>query len=156
MFNTLVTYHIHKHDSLPANEALAYQYILAGNSLFVRAETRFFAALLPITAGTVRGLPPLQTRFQLLVPRIPARLLDAVLADAQRAVAGWEPERGAVPVSPPQPCCAGAETGAENDTHKRGHQRGHKRDNGRCQQHSLPRHRYPALRLHPTPKEIER
>lgn len=85
MFDNLVTYHIHKRDSLPVNDALAYQYILAGNGVFVRAETRFFTALLPVTVCTVRGLPPLHPRFQLLVPRIPARLLDIVLADARRA-----------------------------------------------------------------------
>lgn len=72
MIDNLATYHIHKRDPLPVNDALAYQYILAGNGVFVRAETRFFTALLPITACTVRGLPPLRTRFQQLVPCIPA------------------------------------------------------------------------------------
>lgn len=85
MIDNLVTYHIHKRDPLPANDALAYQYILAGNGVFVRAETRFFTALLPVTACTVRGLPPLHPQFQLLVPRILARLLDVVLSDARRA-----------------------------------------------------------------------
>ena len=85
MINNLVTYYIHKRDPLPANDALAYQYVLAGNGVFVRAKTRFFTALLPVTACTVRGLPPLRPQFQLLVPRIPARLLDAVLTDARRA-----------------------------------------------------------------------
>ena len=41
MIDKLVTYHIHKRDPLPANDALAYQYILAGNGVFVRSETRF-------------------------------------------------------------------------------------------------------------------
>lgn len=85
MFDNLVTYYIHKRDSLPASDALAYQYILAGNGVFVQAETRFFAALLPVTKGNIRGLPPLRSHFQLRVPRIPARLLDTILADARRA-----------------------------------------------------------------------
>jgi len=85
MIDNLVTYHIHKRDPLPAYDALAYQYILAGNGVFVRAETHFFTALLPVTACTVRGLPPLRPQFHLLVPRIPTCLLDAVLADARRA-----------------------------------------------------------------------
>ena len=85
MIDKLVTYHIHNRDPLPANDALAYQYILAGNGVFVRAETRFFTALLAVTACTVRGLPPLRPQFKMLVPRILARLLDAVLADARRA-----------------------------------------------------------------------
>ncbi len=85
MIDKLVTYHIHNRDPLPANDALAYQYVLAGNGVFIRAETRFFTALLSVTACTVRGLPSLRPQFQLLVPRIPARLLDAILADARRA-----------------------------------------------------------------------
>ncbi|RMG96326.1 MAG: hypothetical protein D6706_10350, partial [Chloroflexi bacterium] len=55
MIDNLVTYHIHKHTPLPPNGALAYQYILAGNGVFVRAQTCFFTALLPVTAVTVRG-----------------------------------------------------------------------------------------------------
>ena len=41
MFPNLVTYHIHTCNPLTANNALAYQYILAGNGLFIRAETHF-------------------------------------------------------------------------------------------------------------------
>lgn len=85
MIDNLVTYHIHKYTPLPPNDALAYQYILAGNGVFVRAETCFFTALLPVTAVTVRGLPPLRSRFQLKIPRIPAHLLAAILADARHA-----------------------------------------------------------------------
>jgi PRTRC genetic system protein A len=85
MFDNLVTYHILKHAPLPTSDALAYQYILAGNGVFVRAKTRFFSALLPAATCTVRGLPLLRAHFQLLVPRIPAQLLDTILADARQA-----------------------------------------------------------------------
>jgi PRTRC genetic system protein A len=85
MFDNLVTYHIHKREPLPPNDALAYQYILAGNGLFVRAETHFFDALLPIAPCTVRGLAPLGQQFRLKVPRVPAKLLDTILADARQA-----------------------------------------------------------------------
>jgi PRTRC genetic system protein A len=85
MFDNLVTYSIHKGGSLPANNALAYQYILAGNGLFIRAETDFFDALLPIAPCIVRGLPPLRQQFRLKVPRVPVRLLDTILADARQA-----------------------------------------------------------------------
>lgn len=84
MFDNLVTYHVHQSDPLPANNALAYQYVLAGNGLFIRAETHFFEAILPIALCTVRGLSPLHHHFLLKVPRIPARLLDTILADARR------------------------------------------------------------------------
>lgn len=85
MFDNLVTYHVHQSDPLPANNALAYQYILAGNGLFIRAETRFFEAILPIASCIVRGLAPLRPHFRLKAPRIPARLLDTILANARRA-----------------------------------------------------------------------
>ena len=85
MFDNLVTYHIHKCDPLAANNALAYQYILAGNGLFIRAETHFFEAILPIAPCPVRGLAPLRHHFRLKVSRIPARLLDTVLTDARCA-----------------------------------------------------------------------
>jgi PRTRC genetic system protein A len=85
MFNNLVTYHIHKQDPLPASDALAYQYILAGNGLFVRAETRFFTAVLLAAACAVRGLAPLRRQFRLKCPRLPGQLLHAVLADGRRA-----------------------------------------------------------------------
>jgi PRTRC genetic system protein A len=85
MFDNLVTYHVHKCDPLPASDALAYQYIMAGNGIFIRAETPFFDVLLPIASCMMRGLPPLRQHFQLKVPRIPARQLDTVLTDAGRA-----------------------------------------------------------------------
>ena len=85
MFNNLVTYHVHKRAPLPANDALAYQYILAGNGIFIRTETRFFKAIFPVASCTVRGLEPLRHRFQLNVSRIPTGLLDSILGDARRA-----------------------------------------------------------------------
>ena len=92
MFANLVTYHLHRHTLLaqdtPASAARvapAYQYILAGNGVLVRAETRFFTALLLIAPGVVRGLPPLHPQFRLKVPRLPAGLLHTILADARGA-----------------------------------------------------------------------
>ena len=80
MFPNLVTYHIHRAEPLPPNNALAYQYVLAGNGLFVRAETRFFRVILPVAPVVVRGLPLLAAQFQLRVPRLTARLLETILA----------------------------------------------------------------------------
>lgn len=96
MFNNLVTYHVHKRVPLPANDALAYQYILAGNGIFIRTETRFFEAVLPVVSCMVRGLEPLHHSFQLHVPRMPARLLDTILSDARRArqPSGGRPDNG--------------------------------------------------------------
>ena len=84
MFNNLVTYHIYQTRPLPASNAQAYQYILAANGLFVRAETRFWQACLLVAAAEVRGLQPLQPRFRLKIGRLPATLLTAVIADARQ------------------------------------------------------------------------
>jgi len=85
MLDNLVTYHIHRQNPLPANNALAYQYILAGSGLFIRAETRFFQAHFAIAPCPVRGLAPLEAHFRLKAPRIPEALLTRILIDARRA-----------------------------------------------------------------------
>lgn len=84
MFNNLVTYHIHQQDPLTPNNALAYEYILAGNGVFIRAETRFFEACIPVMPCRVRGLAMLKPYFLLKVPHIPAKLLVTILTDACR------------------------------------------------------------------------
>ena len=83
MFPNLVTYHIHHQEPLPSSDALAYQYILAGNGLFIRTETRFFSVLMPIAKATVRGLPSLAFDFQLKIPLLPVSLLSNVLTNAR-------------------------------------------------------------------------
>lgn len=88
MFPNLVTYTIQPGKAgavLPPYDALAYQYILAANGVFLRAETHFWNALMPLAVCQVRGLQPLRPHFQLNVPRLPAALLNDVLADARRA-----------------------------------------------------------------------
>lgn len=54
MFDNLVTYHILRNDDLPAYDAIGYQYIMAGNGLFIRTETRFFTATIPVKRTIVR------------------------------------------------------------------------------------------------------
>jgi PRTRC genetic system protein A len=85
MFSNLATYHIYNDGVLPPYDAQAYQYILAGNGVFVRTETPFFEAIIPVASCTVRGLPSLQFRFRLKVSRIPGRLLTTALVVARRA-----------------------------------------------------------------------
>lgn len=67
MYPNFVTYHVHNSEPLPPNDALAYQYILAENGLFIRTETHFFEAILPISPCTVRGLTTLQPHLRLKV-----------------------------------------------------------------------------------------
>jgi len=84
MFKNIVTYHIHQQEPLPASDALAYQYILAGNGLFVRAESRFWQACIPLAPCPVRGLPPLPTQFALKGNRLPGDVLCGVIRHAQQ------------------------------------------------------------------------
>lgn len=85
MFNNIATYYVHRQDPLPPTDALAYQYVLAATGVYLRAENRFFNLLLPLARCSIRGLTPLQPHFRLKVPRLPGRLLKAVLSDARRA-----------------------------------------------------------------------
>jgi PRTRC genetic system protein A len=85
MFAKLVTYRLYQTEqALPPYDATAYQYLLAGNGLFVRTQTRFWSACIPVTRCLVRGLPLLKPHFTLKVPRIPATLLTAVIGDARQ------------------------------------------------------------------------
>lgn len=83
MFPNLVTYACHHQPTLPPYDAQAYQYLLAGNGLFVRSHTRFWQAVIPLCIYPVRGLAPLQPQFHLLVPLLPASLLATVWQDAR-------------------------------------------------------------------------
>ena len=69
----------------PPAEPMAdgYDYILAGNGLFLRAANHFFTLTQCIAWVTVRGLVPLEPSFQLKVPCLPAALLTTVLAHAR-------------------------------------------------------------------------
>lgn len=86
--NNLVTYHLHQTPRLPPSDALFYQYIIAQNGVFVRAENEFVSACLPVTrlkeaSAPIRGLQPLTGWVRLKIPRIPLNLLETAIADAQ-------------------------------------------------------------------------
>lgn len=50
IFPNLVTYHVYDGRFLQPFDTQAYQYILTGDGIFVRAETPFFSALVPVIA----------------------------------------------------------------------------------------------------------
>lgn len=87
--NNLVTYHWHQTRVLPPSDALFYQYVIAQNGVFVRAENDYVSACIPVTrlkkdgTATIRGLQPLTGWVHLKIPRIPLALLNAAIADAQ-------------------------------------------------------------------------
>lgn len=86
--NNLVTYHLHRTPVLPPSDAHFYQYVIAQNGVFVRAENAFVSACLPVmrrkaASPPIRGLQPLTQWVQLKIPQIPLTLLETVIADAQ-------------------------------------------------------------------------
>lgn len=85
MFPNLITYYVHRSDPLPANNAHLYQYILAGNGLFLRAGTPWWEVMMPLLRYPVRGLLPVQPVFRLLIGRLPETLLAAAYQSALTA-----------------------------------------------------------------------
>lgn len=91
---------------------LFYDYILAGNGLFVRARSPLLEATVLITPAPVRGLSPLEEKVELPQGKIPRRIYDLALpilcADPQRErflAITWEGEYCLI--MPPQEGSAG-------------------------------------------------
>jgi PRTRC genetic system protein A len=66
-------------DRLPARSGLAYDYILAGDGLYLATENHYMEARVPVASARVRGLPPIYQSFALRAGRIPQALWDATV-----------------------------------------------------------------------------
>jgi PRTRC genetic system protein A len=66
----------------PPRRGLAYDYVVAGDGLYVVADNRYLAARVPVARATVRGLPPLYPSLTLQAGRLPQRLWDQIVAAA--------------------------------------------------------------------------
>jgi PRTRC genetic system protein A len=66
----------------PPRRGLAYDYVVAGDGLYVVADNRYLAARVPVARGTVRGLPPLYPSLTLQAGRLPQGLWDRIVAVA--------------------------------------------------------------------------
>jgi len=84
MFDNLIRHSIYHGESVPLT-AQAYDYLVAGNGLFKRAQSPHICAQIPISLARVAGLPAMDAPVQISVypGRIPDRLLYTVLADAR-------------------------------------------------------------------------
>ncbi|MCA9942592.1 MAG: Mov34/MPN/PAD-1 family protein [Anaerolineales bacterium] len=87
----LVTYHVHQSPVLPKNDAIFYQYVIAQNGVFVRADNAFVDACIKVASlkglsTTIRGLQPLTGWVRLKLPKLSMTLLTTALADAQASV----------------------------------------------------------------------
>ena len=75
-----VGYLLSQGEGLEGEPGLFYDYILAGNGLFIRARNPLIAALICISPVEIRGLFPLEERIELVHGKIPRRLYDLSLS----------------------------------------------------------------------------
>jgi PRTRC genetic system protein A len=66
----------------PRRRGLAYDYVVAGDGLYVVADNRYLAARVPVARASVRGLPPIHASLTLRGGRLPQRLWDQIVAIA--------------------------------------------------------------------------
>jgi PRTRC genetic system protein A len=78
---TLVEYLIAR-DGVPPRRGLAYDYVLAGDGLYLAAQNRFLDVRVPVAAATVRGLPPVYPSVTLRTGRLPHPLWQQIVAAA--------------------------------------------------------------------------
>jgi PRTRC genetic system protein A len=70
--------------ALPPIAALGYEYVVAGNGLFVRAEDSRMEACIPVAAATLHGLAEVQPYARLKVDRVGPALLWSIQRSARR------------------------------------------------------------------------
>ena len=75
-----VGYMLHKEEGLSGEPGLYYDYIIAENGLFIRAQNPLIKATACISSVEIRGLPPLEEQIELVNGKIPGRLYDLSLA----------------------------------------------------------------------------
>ena len=81
--NHLVQYHIAKPGiPLPPIQAALYEYILAGNGIFIRGARREFQAQFCIEPCEIRGLANLEASLQLNAPHVPREIVTEMLLRA--------------------------------------------------------------------------
>ena len=74
----LVDYLVARH-GLPPRSGLAYDYLVAGDGLFIAASSSLLEVRIPVARCRVRGLEPVFAACTLVRGRVPARLWEIVL-----------------------------------------------------------------------------
>lgn len=57
-----------------------YDYVLAKDGLYIRAESKHLKATIPIAQAAVRGLAPLEPKIGLVHVKIPVKLFSLMLS----------------------------------------------------------------------------
>lgn len=68
-----------------APSGVAYDYLLAGNGVLLRAENPLLRVCVPVASGRIRGLPVIRPAVELRHGRLPAALFDLALQLCRRA-----------------------------------------------------------------------
>jgi PRTRC genetic system protein A len=85
-FPNLINHRLVTDLPLPPATVIAYEYLIAANGIFLRAENPYLSALIPVHAfdtPRIRGLEPLIPFVTLRHTRLPEAILHATLADAR-------------------------------------------------------------------------
>ena len=69
-------------DGVPPRRGLAYDYILAGDGLYLAAENRFLEVRVPVAAAAIRGLPPIYPSVTVRTGRVPQVIWEQIVAAA--------------------------------------------------------------------------
>ncbi len=67
----------------PFPDGCAYEYWLAGNGVFIRAENDFVYACIPVAPAKVRGLPDIEASVYYKLPSLPGIMLNDMVTTAQ-------------------------------------------------------------------------
>jgi len=70
--------------NMPPITAMGYEYLVAGNGLFIRAENARLEACVPVATARLYRLPGVEPFAHLKVPRVPYQLLWRIFHDARR------------------------------------------------------------------------
>jgi PRTRC genetic system protein A len=65
--------------------AVMFEYLMAGNGLFIRAKRREFSVCLPVCHEPIKGLPEVNGGINWHKPRIPSNLWQQILENAREA-----------------------------------------------------------------------
>ena len=84
MLTIFTKYILAETDTLPAiNPASLYEFVIAGNGVFVRARRNGLEAMIPISTCEIRGLQPVEPYVRLEAGKIPLVCTQAILAEFQ-------------------------------------------------------------------------
>lgn len=83
----IVDYHLVTPQSGPLPfQAHLYDYLFAGNGVFIRSKRPGLEVILPVASCEIRGLVSIKPAVRFTYPRIPAHLVDQMLWCAQGAI----------------------------------------------------------------------